>query len=391
MTAHADMSVQYQHDVLPKATSDELARQEFVKSFKFHLATQVAPANRLAFDSRALPRHRQQGGAEPSDHCDVQQIMRDDPYFNFWGALQRNSQEQMWLATQLMVERDFTGLPVRAGEPLGTLELDASVKTPRYHTLVDIHCMPGGYQSEFAPEDASNGAVYDRAVHVYAMGRLGPLNADIGDSAAAYVKRAFPALHPKRILDLGCTVGHSTLPYADAFPDAEIYAIDVGAPVLRYAHARAEALGKKVHFSQQNAEHTNFPDGHFDLIVSHILVHETSHNAIRNIMREAYRLLAPGGVVLHVETPPFRDLDMFDAFMLDWDTRNNNEPYWHASHELVPAELAEQAGFGAAAAFEAVQPSAFGMAEAARTHVFQCGDFGGAGSWYIWGARKPGN
>jgi SAM-dependent methyltransferase len=248
--------------------------------------------------------------------------------------------------------------------------------------------MPGGYHSEFAPDDLASGAVYDRAVYLYAMGRMGPLNTDMGDTAIAYLRAHFPELQPRRILDLGCTVGHSTLPYVDAYPGAEVHAIDVAAPVLRYAHARAESLGKPVHFSQQNAESTRFPDAHFDLIVSHILVHETSHAAIRRILRECHRLLRPGGVVLHVETPPFSALEPYDQFMLDWDTRNNNEPYWSGSHEIDPAALAGECGFDPARAFEAMEPSAFHAAESRRTHVFQGGDFGGGGAWYLWGARK---
>ena len=143
-----------------------------------------------------------------------------------------------------------------------------------------------------------------------------------------------------------------------------------------------------MHFSQQNAEATDFPDGHFDLIVSHILVHETSHVAIRRIMREANRLLAPGGLVVHAETPPYRDLPLYDAFMLDWDTRNNNEPYWGASHELKATEVAAETGFDPALAFEAYQPSAFEAEEARRTRVFQGGDFGGGGAWWVWGVQK---
>ena len=217
---------------------------------------------------------------------------------------------------------------------------------------------------------------------------MGPFNSDIGDSAIKWIRRSFPALHPRRILDLGCTVGHSTLPYVDAFPDAVVHGIDVAAPMLRYAHARAESLGKAVHFSQQNAEATCFPDEHFELIVSHILVHETSHAAIRRIMRECYRLLVPGGVVVHVETPPYRALPPYDAFMLDWDTRNNNEPYWSASHEIDPGEISAATGFDRSRSFEAMEPSAFAAAQEQRTHVFQGGDFGGAGQWYLWGARK---
>jgi SAM-dependent methyltransferase len=391
MEAAVDLKTQYPHAVLPATSADEFARQEFVKSLKFHLASKVSPGNRTAYEARAKGQFEKEAGRAPQDYHEIRRAMAKEPYFRFWSALQRNSQEMMWKSTQMPVERQLDDLVETAKQnerKLGSLALDPSLEVPRYHTLVDIHCMPGGYHTDFTADDVANGAVYDRAVYIYAMGRMGPFNSDIGDTTIAYLKEHYPDLKPKRILDMGCTVGHSTLPYVDAYPDAEVYGIDVGAPVLRYAHARAESLGKKVHFSQQNAEKTNFPDGYFDLIVSHILVHETSHVAIRNIMREANRLLSPGGVIIHAETPPYRDLDAFDAFMLDWDTRNNNEPYWGASHEIVPGDIASETGFDPAKAFEGMQPSAFDEAEAKRTKVFQGGDFGGGGMWYVWGVQK---
>ena len=382
---------QYPHGMLPKTTAEEASRQDFVKSLKYHLATKVAPGNRLAYLTRAKPQFETDEGRTPDTYHDIRRAMVDDPYFNLWSALQRNSQEMMWKSTQIPVERQLPDLLEEANttdETLGSLTLDPDLEIPRYHQMVDIHCMPGGYHTEFTDNDVANGAVYDRAVYLYAMGRMGPLNDDMGNTTIAYLRQHYPDLKPKRILDLGCTVGHSTLPYVDAFPDAEIHAVDVGAPVLRYAHARAESLGKKVHYAQQNAEQMNYPDGHFDLIVSHILVHETSNRAIRNIMRECHRLLSPGGVVVHAETPPYKDLDSFDAFMLDWDTRNNNEPYWGGSHEIDPFDLAEGAGFDRDKAFEGLQPSAFEQAEAERTKVFQGGDFAGGGAWYLYGAQK---
>jgi ubiquinone/menaquinone biosynthesis C-methylase UbiE len=389
--ASTDPSRQMRHAILPETTADEFSRQEFVKRLKFHLASKVAPGNRSVYESRALPKFRAENGREPQDHLEVRRLMDSEPYFRFWSALQRNSQEMMWKSAQIPTQRQLPQLLKTAAErsgKLGTLTLNPELPIPRYHRAVDIHCMPGGYHTEFTRDDLANGAVYDAAVHIYAMGRMGPLNSDIGDSTVAYLKKNFPTLKPQRILDLGCTVGHSTLAYVDAYPDAEVYAIDVGAPVLRYAHARAESLGKRVHFSQQNAEQTNFPDGHFDLIVSHILVHETSALAIRKIMRECHRLLNSPGIVAHAETPPYRQLPPFDAFMLDWDTRNNNEPFWGASHEIQPAAIAAETGFDPAEAFEGLQSSEFDAAESRRTRVFQGGDFGGAGVWYVWGARK---
>lgn len=390
MNAPTDLKNQYQHAVLPKTTSDEFARQEFVKSFKYHLASQVSVGNKDAFDGRAAKLFSKEHGRVPETMHDVRKAMENDDYFRFWSSLQRNSQEMMWKSTQLPVERQLKDLISNsdAGEECGSLRLDPDLEVPHYHQAVDIHCMPGGYHTEFVEKDIANGAVYDRAVYIYAMGRMGPLNSDIGDTTIAYLKEHYPDLKPRRILDMGCTVGHSTLPYVDAYPGAEVYGIDVGAPVLRYAHARARSLGKPIHFSQQNAEKTDFEEGSFDLIVSHILVHETSNRAIRAIMREANRLLADGGVVIHAETPPYRDLPAYDAFMLDWDTRNNNEPFWGAAHEISAAEIAAETGFDPDKAFEGYQTSAFEAEEARRTKVFQGGDFGGGGAWWVWGVSK---
>ena len=184
--------------------------------------------------------------------------------------------------------------------------------------------MPGGYCGERGADDLAVGALYDRGVYLYALGMMGPYNDDIGGSAAKYVRDHFPQFRPKRILDMGWTVGHSTLPFVDAFPDAEVHAIDVGAPLLRYAHARAESLGRKVHFSQQDASRTNFPDGHFDLICSSILFHETSAKALPAIVRECHRLLAHEGLAVHGDLPPFWAMDEFNQFMLDCETWYND-------------------------------------------------------------------
>lgn len=211
---------QYQHGILPIATAEEESRQDFVKSLKLHLATKVAPGNHLSYEVNAAPRYEKAEGHAPQTYHQVRRAMADDPYFNFWSALQRNSQEMMWKSAQLPVERQLSSLiedAKKAETKLGSLELDPDLEIPRYHKLVDIHCMPGGYHTEFTGDDVANGAVYDRAVYVYAMGRMGPFNSDIGDSMIDFVHDKFPDLKPKRILDLGCAVGHSTLPYVTLF------------------------------------------------------------------------------------------------------------------------------------------------------------------------------
>ena len=138
---------------------------------------------------------------------------------------------------------------------------------------------------------------------------------------------------------MGCTIGNSTLALVDEYPQAAVYGVEPGAPILRYAHARAEHLGRKVHFSQQNAEHTDFADGTFDLVVSFVMLHETSAKALPNIFRECHRLLSPGGVMAHLEVPVrYKDMDFCDQVMRDWQTYYDDEPFWgpSAAETAVP-------------------------------------------------------
>ena len=382
---------QRRHDALPKTTHDEAARQQFVRSFKEHIVAKIHPGNRVAYDLRAKPAYEQEHGRAPENYREVGDAMTSDPHYRMWSSLLRTSQEMMWSSAQLPVQRTLPELIENAKNAEGaggTLELNPDLEIPRYHRAVDIHCQPGGYHTEYTSDDVAQGAIYDRAVFIYAMGQMGPDNADMGASTVAWIKEKYPDLKPKRILDMGCSVGHSTLPYAEAFPDAEIYGIDVAAPMLRHAHARAESLGVKVHYSQQNAEKTNFEDGSFDLIVSHILLHETSQKAIHNIYAECHRLLSDGGVMVHAETPQYEGMDPFDVFIFDWDTTNNNEPFWRRSHEINLDELNASAGFDPANGFTAMAPSAFQVAQAQRSKVFQGGDFGGGGVWFLCGCQK---
>jgi ubiquinone/menaquinone biosynthesis C-methylase UbiE len=392
MNSTQDMNRQATHRVLPPVTHDEFARQEFVRSYKEYLVKHVHGGNRAVYDRAVAPSFLKKHKRAPKDRFEVRDAMVGNSYYQMFSALLRNSQEMMWSSCQKPVERDLDRLNREVakvnGRARGSLHLNPKLVVPKYHQAVDIHCQPGGYHVEYVPGDASAGMVYDRAVHVYAMGQMGPYNNDIGASIVLWLQQKYPNFKPKRILDMGCSVGHSTIPYAEAFPNAEVHAIDVAAPMLRYAHARAEDLGVVVHYSQQNAETTNFESGSFDLIVSHILLHETSQQAIQNIVRECHRLLGKDGLMVHAETPPYKNMDAFDAFMLDWDTRNNNEPFWARSHEIDLKKLSQIGGFDPKKEFETMIPSAFQIAKAKRSHVFQGGDFGGGGFWFVYGNRK---
>ena len=393
------------HKLLVESNADDRARQEFAKSLKGYIQGSMLPAVSGAYFQRALPSFAESKGKAPENHKEAREAFKDDPLFKAYLAVNRSSQELQWFSVIDALEGQTEQLEENAKaipSAGGSLSVDPDFEVPKYISSLDIHCMPGGY---CGPEGASKlhaGALYDRGVYIYAMGYMGPYNDDMGRSVCNYIKRNSPDFQPKRILDMGCTVGHSTLPYPELFPDAEVHAIDVSEACVTYGHHRAEAMGMPVHFKQANAEDTGYEDGSFDLIVSHILLHETSKRAMPKIFKECQRLLKPGGIMIHADLPPFGDMDAYTQLILDNETWYNNEPFWSAMRDMDQIQLALDAGFEKdkikfdtapmaimefAAAAEAESYSEE-MAEELTDREFTAGEYAPGGGWEVLIAHK---
>ena len=339
------------HAMLPRANHDERARQDFIKTLHNRAANLSRVEAKAVYEGRVAPRFASTHGRRPESRSEARLAMVEDTFWQAVVGLRRVAQEMLWASVIDTVERTAPELNARAksvDRKLGSLRVNPELAIPGYLTAVDIHAMPGNYHTEYAPEDVSAGAIFDRGTFLYTHGYIGPLADNLGKGVIEYIRKAHPDFKPRRILDMGCTIGASTLPYCDAFPDAEIHALDLGAPCVRYGYARANALGKAVHFSQQNAEQTDYPDGHFDLVVSHIMLHETSRQAIPRIFQESRRLLSPGGKMVHADLPNISRIpDVFQQVAVNQDHYDNNEPMWAGYHDLDLPRLIEAAGFEA--------------------------------------------
>ena len=343
------MSLQARHAILPLQTHDEFARESFASSMRKFFTEEVFPGNRKLYQERLLPQFERTHGRAPESRREVKELMHGTFYYRAGTLLGRAAQELLWDVVGESVERQLDTLEAQVprGPTLGSLQVDPALAMPAYVQAVDIHVMPGNFHTELGAGDVYAGALYDRGVHVFAYGGLGEWNQSLGETFVAFVREQFPALRPKRILDMGCGTGFSTLPFKDAFPEAEVYGIDIGAPMVRYAYARAESMGRAIHFSQQDAAHTTFPDGHFDLVFSALLHHELPAKVIQNTIAEAYRLLAPQGVMFHDGSRRPPDQDPFQAFLSSWFINNINEPFSNATNTLDFEAACRAAGFGA--------------------------------------------
>ncbi len=337
------------HDVFPETTHDETARFNFIANLNQHLAT-ISAGNKTIYDKRVKPNFQNENGRDFKNRHEVHRALKKDPYWQTWSALRRNTMEMRQQAGRSVVLRQINELNEKAAqlnEGKSSLQLNTEIKSPRYASAVDIHCQVGGYHTELGEGDVSVGANYDSGIFVTTTGGVGPGIDGGGRAVASAVKQKFPDFKPKRILDVGCTIGHNVLPIAQAYPEAEVIAIDAGAPVLRYGHARAKSLGiDNVNFIQADVENLEYEDGYFDWIQTTMFLHELSSKAIKRIMSEIGRMLQPGGLMLHVEQPNYTsDMDLLEQAIRDWDCWYNNEPFWSKMHGMDTKEIMRMGGF----------------------------------------------
>ena len=381
------------HGMFAETSHDETERFNFLAHMNRHLASKVLPGVQTAFNHRAKPKFETENGPFKSRH-EVRKAMLADPAFQVWSALRRATMEQRQQAGRWVTLRQAEALNKKAADLTAgddRLEITAGFDVPRYLTAVDHHCMPGSYHTELVEGDVTGAANYDIGLFATTGGALGRFNDGGGQAVAAWVKEHLPDFKPKRILDLGCGLGHNVLPIAAAFPDAEVIGVDAGAPMLRYGLARAKALGiENVRFIQADAENLpRFEDESFDWVQTTMFLHETSKVAMSRIFAESARLLRPGGVVLHVEQPQYtEDMPLYEQMIRDWDAFYNNEPFWTTMHEIDLDDLMIKAGFKAGGMIHG------GVAAVVDTALFPSAgddkveDYGRKAAWHVIGATK---
>jgi len=378
MTGLTEKRSDLSHPLIALPTHDELAEQMFVLDLKMFVMQDIEPAQAKLARAEAATMG-DTGSNNPVD--DLHARMSQHQSFRTWLSLKRESQRQLWATVADSVERQADELETLAAvaEPLGSVRTDPELVVPDYVLAGDIHLMPGGN----AADDGSilQGAIMDRGGAVYMLGRNGGMLNDLrGQTALAHVLTRDPEFAPKRILDMGCGIGSSSVPAAVTFPEAEVHAIDIGASILRYAHGRAEHLGAAVHFSQQNAESTDFADGSFDLVYSCILFHETSPEAVRKILAESRRLLRPGGMAVHLEVPLLHgNEDLWTELAGSLEAQYNNEPNWRG------ALTADYPALMRAAGFRAIECGYQSTSQIARSGPFEFGpeNKGVFRSWFV--------
>jgi ubiquinone/menaquinone biosynthesis C-methylase UbiE len=330
----------------PTRLADE-SYLEFITSFR-RLAIQEMFPKVAEHGETALAEALETGAVEkPAEGkalplSEIRRIFGQNPVTPTFQRFVRTQQEMMWRRTRESFFHDIDAVmgameAAEAAHP-ERIHIDPDFVEPEY-TRREIHCQPGGYT-----DDPMGGIVYHYGTKVFYEG--------FNDQDELHIELARKAAGPAdgaiaRVLDIGCSIGQATTVLKDLYPDAEVWGLDVGKPLIRYAHARAVSHGKQVHFKQALAEDNGFPDAHFDMVLSYILFHEVPVARMKDIIAETYRVLRPGGTFAIYEFPS-NDKGQVSAshrFLIDYDSKNNCEPY---SPAFVAADfrgIIEAAGF----------------------------------------------
>ena len=284
-------------------------------------------------------------GHQPDDKlplADVVKLVEDDPILAASSRTWLSTQQLMWKTLQdefhANADKYLAEMEATDKSGPGSLELNPGMHIPDY-TKHEIHIQPGGYVG-----DPFAGHIYLYGVAFFLVGH------NFQDEVQTEYAQAIPLpadRKVRRVLDQGCSCGQAAVAIKARFPEAEVWGIDVGGPMVRYAHMRAVDMDVDVHFAQRLAEDSKFPDNHFDIVANNILFHEVSAAKAQEILNESFRVLRPGGVYYPIDfytgTPASKTA--YSQYRQWWDHRWNNEVWRMEYTNLDFASAMRKAGF----------------------------------------------
>jgi SAM-dependent methyltransferase len=309
---------------------DQESQMDFLEGFKRWNAQDIASKTSADRRNAYLASLGITTGETDLDYKQCFDTLLRHPVYAAQVRLQWAAQDVMWdrAFRAFHRERDkfLAELEATDNAGPGTLELNPDLDLPEY-TIHEIHRQPGGYVG-----DPFAGFVYHWALtQAFYQGRS---EHDERHIALAQGHPLPADGEVRRILEIGCSSGMTTNAYKERFPDAEVWGIDVGGPMVRYAHWRAIKMGLAVNYAQRLAEETRFPDNHFDLVTDYLLFHEVTVDAAEKIIAEMFRVMRPGGVWKHNDivtegNPKARPVKTVFGKAAAWNThRHNYEPWW---------------------------------------------------------------
>jgi len=313
------------------------AYQSFVLDCKLQWTRQLYPALRERYQAKI-----DVSDNKPATRDEVAGLLADDLDAQFFGWFERHLQRMKYSGLEGLAEhyaryREVIRSGLSRELPEGLLQLDPAFQQPDYYTSIDIHQHPGGVWS-----DEIAGFVYERGAQSTA-----PMLKHALSLWQRFKAHALERVGGRvdRVVDLGCGFGASARPWYLDHPAAEVIGVELSAPCLRVAALRAAEAGVqagRVQFRQADSIATGLPSGRCDVVTSTMMLHEMPPSHIRAMLREAHRLLKPGGLSIHLDF--LMHGDPFKEYIHYGHSQRNNEPFMVPLNEMDMAGAHRDAG-----------------------------------------------
>lgn len=106
----------------------------------------------------------------------------------------------------------------------------------------------------------------------------------------------------ERVLDIGCGTGTmALLAKRQVGPAGEVCGIDASPAMIARARQKSRSAGTEIRFSNAVVESLPFPNDHFDVVLSTVMLHHLPSRVRTQCAQEVQRVLRPGGRVLAVD------------------------------------------------------------------------------------------
>ncbi len=198
----------------------------------------------------------------------------------------------------------------------------------------NYHFQTDGYFSE------ESARLYEHQVEVLFSGTAAPMRRML----IKFLKKKFTLNRPLRILEIAAGTGAATADFARSFRVQSYTVSDVSEDYLKLAKKRIPK--GPFEFVRASAEALPFSDGSFDLVFSVYLFHELPRSVREEVLKETFRVLAPGGIIGICDSIQ-RDDDPKLNVVLETFPKDYHEPFykdytlWDARSSLVGAGFTE--------------------------------------------------